>query len=371
MAGIAPRDRLIVALDMPTVEEARALVARLGAAVTFYKIGLELVMAGGLELARELAGSGKRVFLDMKLLDIENTVARGPQCRRESEQRSSPCTRQDRKTLRAAVSGRAGTGLKVLGVTVLTNLDAGDLREQGIDASPADLVVRRATLARDAGCDGVVASGHEAARVRADCRAAHGDRDPGHPLGRRRGRRPGARDHARAGNRGGGRLHRGRTPYQRVGRSGSGGTDLHASDRAGTGKAPDPHPELRHPRKANKQEETHAKGLRHRPGNRHQSGGVGPVRRQGRRSDQEIRRQPDRARRQAEIVEGEGVARNVVIEFASFEAARAYAHSPEYAAAKKLRQGAGTLDIASIVRGVLTWQARRETKGAHRGKPRC
>jgi orotidine-5'-phosphate decarboxylase len=74
---------------------------------------------------------------------------------------------QDGKTLRAAVSGRIGTGLKVLGVTVLTNLDAGDLREQGIDASPADLVVRRATLARDAGCDGVVASGHEAARVRA------------------------------------------------------------------------------------------------------------------------------------------------------------------------------------------------------------
>ena len=74
---------------------------------------------------------------------------------------------QDGKTLRAAVAGKAGTGLKVLGVTVLTNLDAGDLREQGIDASPADLVARRATLARDAGCDGVVASGHEAARVRA------------------------------------------------------------------------------------------------------------------------------------------------------------------------------------------------------------
>ncbi|HEY5829100.1 orotidine-5'-phosphate decarboxylase [Methyloceanibacter sp.] len=167
MASIAPRDRLIVALDTPTVEGARALVARLGPAVTFYKIGLELVMAGGLELARELAGQGARVFLDMKLLDIENTVARSVRNAAASGATFLTVHAQDGKTLRAAVSGRAGTGLKVLGVTVLTNLDAGDLREQGIDASPADLVVRRATLARDAGCDGVVASGHEAARVRA------------------------------------------------------------------------------------------------------------------------------------------------------------------------------------------------------------
>ena len=94
MASIAPRDRLIVALDLPTVEDARALVARLGPAVTFYKIGLELVMSGGLDLARELAGSGKRVFLDMKLLDIENTVERADaQRRREPARPSSPCTR--------------------------------------------------------------------------------------------------------------------------------------------------------------------------------------------------------------------------------------------------------------------------------------
>lgn len=167
MASIAPRDRLIVALDIPTVEGARTLVRRLGPAVTFYKIGLELVMAGGLDLARELTSQGARVFLDMKVLDIENTVTRSVRSAATTGATFLTVHAQDGKTLRAAVSGRAGTGLKVLGVTVLTNLDAGDLREQGIDASPADLVARRATLARDAGCDGVVASGHEAARVRA------------------------------------------------------------------------------------------------------------------------------------------------------------------------------------------------------------
>ena len=93
MARIAPRDRLIVALDLPTVEGARALVARLGAAVTFYKIGLELVMAGGLDLARELAGAGKKIFLDMKLLDIENTVERATRNAAAAAPPSSPCTR--------------------------------------------------------------------------------------------------------------------------------------------------------------------------------------------------------------------------------------------------------------------------------------
>lgn len=165
--SIAPRDRLIVALDIPTVGGARALVERLGPAATFYKIGLELVMAGGLDLARELSGQGARVFLDMKLLDIENTVMRSVRNAAASGATFLTVHAQDGKTLRAAVSGRAGTGLAVLGVTVLTNLDADDLRQQGVDASPADLVARRATLARDAGCDGIVASGHEAARVRA------------------------------------------------------------------------------------------------------------------------------------------------------------------------------------------------------------
>lgn len=167
MTSIAPRDRLIVALDIATVEGARALVRRLGPAVTFYKIGLELAMAGGLELARELASQGARVFLDMKLLDIENTVARAARNAAATGASFLTVHAQDGKTLRAAVSGRAGTSLKILGVTVLTNLDAADLAEQGFTASPSDLVARRAGFAREAGCDGVVASGHEAARVRA------------------------------------------------------------------------------------------------------------------------------------------------------------------------------------------------------------
>src|SRR5262245_2077035 len=166
-SDIALRDRLIVALDVSTAEEARGLVRRLGAAVGFYKVGLELAMAGGLDLARELVGAGKRVFLDMKLLDIENTVERATRNAAASGATCLTVHAQDEKTLRAAVEGKAGTKLKILGVTLLTNLDAADIRQQGIDASPADLVAHRARLAREAGCDGVVASGREAAHVRA------------------------------------------------------------------------------------------------------------------------------------------------------------------------------------------------------------
>jgi orotidine-5'-phosphate decarboxylase len=167
LTSIPARDRLIVALDLPTVEEARALVATLGPAVTFYKIGLELVMSGGLGLARELAGAGKKIFLDMKLLDIENTVERATRNAAAAGATFLTVHAHDAKALRAAVAGRSGTDLEILGVTVLTNLDAADIREQGISTSLEDLVARRAGIARDAGCDGVVASGLEAARVRA------------------------------------------------------------------------------------------------------------------------------------------------------------------------------------------------------------
>lgn len=167
MASIPARDRLIVALDLATVDAARALVERLGPAATFYKIGLELAMAGGLDLARELNRQGAQVFLDLKLLDIENTVERAVRNAAATGATFLTVHAQDTKTLRAAVAGKAGTTLKILGVTVLTNLDQRDLAEQGLHASPADLVLRRARLAREAGCDGVVASGLEAERVRA------------------------------------------------------------------------------------------------------------------------------------------------------------------------------------------------------------
>jgi len=167
LANVAPRDRLIVALDFPSVAEARALVAALGPAATFYKIGLELAMVGGLELARELAQAGVRVFLDLKLLDIGNTVERATRRAAETGATFLTVHGADGKTLRAAVAGKAGTNLRILAVTVLTNLDAGDLREQGLTGTIEEIVAHRAGIARAAGCDGVVASGLEAARVRA------------------------------------------------------------------------------------------------------------------------------------------------------------------------------------------------------------
>jgi orotidine-5'-phosphate decarboxylase len=164
--SLPARDRLIVALDVPAVSEARALIDALGPEVTFYKIGLELVMNGGLDLARELARSGRKVFLDMKLLDIGNTVERAARNAASTGATFLTVHGHDRKTLSAALAGTAGTQLKVLAVTVLTNLDAADLREQGLGMEPDTAVVHRAKLANAAGCGGVVASALEAARVR-------------------------------------------------------------------------------------------------------------------------------------------------------------------------------------------------------------
>ena len=168
MAGLSDRDRLIVALDLATVDAARAMIATLGPEVTFYKIGLELVMQGGLDLVREIARGGGNVFLDMKLLDIGNTVERATANAAETGARLLTVHGHDTKTMRAAVAGRGRSGMKLLAVTVLTSLTAEDLREQGVASlTPADLVLQRARLARDAGFDGVIASGQEAARIRA------------------------------------------------------------------------------------------------------------------------------------------------------------------------------------------------------------
>jgi orotidine-5'-phosphate decarboxylase len=139
----------------------------LGPTVSFYKVGLELVMARGIDLVRELVAGGRQVFLDMKLLDIEHTVERATRNVAAAGATFLTVHAHDAKTLRAAMTGKAGTSLAILGVTVLTNLEAGDIRQQGIDATPLDLAARRARLAREVGCEGVVASGQEAARVRA------------------------------------------------------------------------------------------------------------------------------------------------------------------------------------------------------------
>lgn len=160
-------DRLIVALDMPTLEEAERLVARLGDSVTFYKVGLELIFSGGLALASVLREHGKHVFLDMKLLDIGNTVERAVANASELGVNFLTIHGHDQKTLHAAVSGRGNSDLKLLAVTVLTSLSEDDLKQQGTTLTPADLVLHRAKLAFENGFDGVIASGHEAARIRA------------------------------------------------------------------------------------------------------------------------------------------------------------------------------------------------------------
>ena len=162
------RSRLFVALDMPSAVEARALIATLGDSVQCYKLGLELLFGGGLDLARELKASGHDVFLDMKLLDIGATVAKAAANIARLGLDYLTVHGTDRKTLDAAVKGRGESKLKLLAVTVLTNLDSADLTQQGITSrSPAELVVHRARLAKDAGFDGVIASGQEAASIRA------------------------------------------------------------------------------------------------------------------------------------------------------------------------------------------------------------
>lgn len=163
---MSARDRLIVGLDVPTVAEAERIVHTLGDAVVFYKIGYQLVFAGGLEFARDLARDGRKVFLDMKLLDIDNTVAKGV----ENIVRmgmSMLTLHAYPKAMAAAVAAAKGSDLCLLGVTVLTSMDAKDVTDAGYACDPRTLVLRRAEQARDAGMGGIVCSAEEAAAVRA------------------------------------------------------------------------------------------------------------------------------------------------------------------------------------------------------------
>jgi orotidine-5'-phosphate decarboxylase len=161
------RDRLIIGLDVPSVDEARRVVERIGDAGTFYKIGYQLAYAGGFEFARELIGTGKKVFLDLKLHDIGNTVEEG--VRSVARLGATFLTvHAYPQTMRAALAGKAGSPLGILAVTVLTSYDAQDLAEAGYapGTSPADLVARRAIQAREIGIDGIVCAAPEAAHVR-------------------------------------------------------------------------------------------------------------------------------------------------------------------------------------------------------------
>lgn len=162
-----PRDRMFVALDFADATRAHRVVHHLGDSVTHYKIGLELLFGGGLEMAAELKAAGKTIFLDMKLLDIGNTVEKATANIAARGLDYLTVHGVDRKTMDAAVKGRGQSELKLLAVTVLTNLDATDLAQQGINSTPLNLVVNRARNAAEAGFDGVIASGAEAAAVRA------------------------------------------------------------------------------------------------------------------------------------------------------------------------------------------------------------
>jgi orotidine-5'-phosphate decarboxylase len=158
------RDRLIVALDLSSVEAAQAMVARLGDAVLFYKIGYQLAFAGGLDYARVLAGAGKRVFLDLKLHDIGNTVSEG--VRSVAQLGATFLTvHAYPQTMKAAVEGREA-GLRILAVTVLTSYDDADLAAAGYDFTVPELVAERAAQARDIGVDGLVCSAEEAVNLR-------------------------------------------------------------------------------------------------------------------------------------------------------------------------------------------------------------
>jgi orotidine-5'-phosphate decarboxylase len=164
-ASADPRDRLIVALDVSTVAEAGRLVERIGDAATFYKVGYQLAYAGGLSFAEDLIRSGRKVFLDLKLHDIANTVEEG--VRSITRIGATFLTvHAYPQTMRAAVAGRAGSNLKVLGVTVLTSYDDEDLADAGYAFGTADLVATRAEQASEIGVDGIVCAATEASVVR-------------------------------------------------------------------------------------------------------------------------------------------------------------------------------------------------------------
>lgn len=164
-AEIAPKDRLIVPLDVSSPEAAEAMVARLGDSVTFYKIGYQLAYAGGLPLIGKLAGQGKKVFADLKMHDIGNTVMRGVESIAKSGA-TFVTVHAYPQTMKAAVEGRGGSGLKILAVTVLTSYNDDDLHAAGYRLSVSELVEARAQQAQVLGVDGLVSSPEEVGALR-------------------------------------------------------------------------------------------------------------------------------------------------------------------------------------------------------------
>lgn len=161
------KDRLIIALDLPSTEEAERIVGAIGDEGTFYKIGYQLIPVGGLDLAKRLSGQGKKIFLDFKFHDIGATVERGT-ASVASLGADILTVHAEPDVLAGAVAGRGGDKrLKIFGVTVLTSLDQASLARAGIDMRLEDLVLKRAEFAAEAGADGVIASAKEAAAIKA------------------------------------------------------------------------------------------------------------------------------------------------------------------------------------------------------------
>lgn len=160
------KDQLIISLDVPSVKDAEQIVREIGSSANFYKIGHQLGFAGGLAFARELIADGKQVFLDMKLLDIDNTVAKGVESIAKMGV-SMLTIHAYPKAMQAAVDAARDTDLILLGVTVLTSMDQADLADAGYAITdPKLLVERRAKQAADKGMGGVVCSAQEAEMVR-------------------------------------------------------------------------------------------------------------------------------------------------------------------------------------------------------------
>lgn len=165
-SAIAPRDRLIVALDVPSADAARQLVERIGDAASFYKIGMELCMAEGFfELLAWLKARDRKVFVDLKFFDIPETVARA--VHNLAARGADFCTVHGNQSMMEAAAAAKGEHTRVLAVTALTSLDRGDLDDLGFACDVEALVLSRARRALQAGCDGVVSSGLEVSRLRA------------------------------------------------------------------------------------------------------------------------------------------------------------------------------------------------------------
>lgn len=163
--NIASKDRLIFAMDVPDCERARELATELGDAVTFYKIGLELMMSGGyFELLDWMLARDKKVFCDLKFFDIPATV--GSAVRQLKDRGATFVTVHGNQSIMEAAAANKGDSLKVLGVTVLTSLDRGDMDDLGFDCNIEELVISRARRALAAGCDGVISSGLEIPKLR-------------------------------------------------------------------------------------------------------------------------------------------------------------------------------------------------------------